>query len=133
MPTKEGVPLPANQWGEIFVRAKQPGLIIKEYFRNPEATRVAIRGDGWFRTGDLGSFDEEGFLYFRGRTKDCVSHRGENISAWEVERIFNKHPDVEESALVGVRSDVGEEDLKDLYKNRARTPTAETHRSDSMV
>jgi crotonobetaine/carnitine-CoA ligase len=60
--------------------------------------------------------DEEGFLYFRGRTKDCVRRGGENISAWEVERVINKHPDVEESALVGVKTDIGLDDLKIFIK-----------------
>ena len=109
---ENGVPVPTNAFGELWVRSKQPGLIIEEYFRNPEATRAAIVAEGWFRTGDLASVDEEGFFYFRGRTKDCIRRGGENISAWEVERVINKHPDIEESALVGVTSDVGLDDLK---------------------
>jgi carnitine-CoA ligase len=119
---ENGVPVPPNQFGEIQVLSKQPGLIIKEYFRNPEATRAAIGQDGWFRTGDLGSMDEEGFLYFRGRTKDCVRRGGENISAWEVERVINKHPDVEESALVGVKTDIGLDDLKIFIKTAPGRP-----------
>ncbi len=113
---EKGVPAPPNQFGEIQVRSKQPGLIIREYFRNPEATRAAIGADGWFRTGDLGSVDEEGFIYFRGRMKDCVRRGGENISAWEVERVINKHPDIEESALVGVKTEIGVDDLKIFLK-----------------
>jgi crotonobetaine/carnitine-CoA ligase len=119
---ENGLPVPVNQFGEILVRSKQPGLIIKEYFRNPEATRAAIRSDGWFRTGDLGSIDEEGFLYFHGRTKDCVRRGGENISAWEVERVINKHPDIEESALIGVKTEIGLDDLKIFVKTAPGHP-----------
>lgn len=119
---ENGVPVPPNEFGEIQVLGKQPGLIIKEYFRNPEATQKAIGKDGWFRTGDLGSMDEEGFIYFRGRTKDCIRRGGENISAWEVERVINKHPDVEECALVGVKSDIGLDDLKIFIKTAPGHP-----------
>jgi crotonobetaine/carnitine-CoA ligase len=98
--------------GEIVVRGLEPGLVTEGYFRNAEATREALPGDGWLHTGDLGSRDSDGFYYFKGRIKDSVRRRGENVSAWEVERVVNEHPDVVESALVGVPSDVGEEDLK---------------------
>jgi crotonobetaine/carnitine-CoA ligase len=113
---EHGRTLGPNEFGEIQVRSRQPGLIIREYFRNPEATLATVRLDGWFGTGDLGSMDEEGFLYFRGRTKDCIRRGGENISAWEVERVINKHPDVEECALVGVKSEMGLDELKIFLK-----------------
>jgi crotonobetaine/carnitine-CoA ligase len=113
---ENGRTLGPNEFGEIQVRTRQPGLIMREYFRNPEATRAAMRPDGWFGTGDLGSMDEEGYLYFRGRTKDCIRRGGENISAWEVERVINKHPDVEECALVGIKSEIGLDDLKVFLK-----------------
>jgi len=113
---EEGRPLPSGQLGEIVVRERVPGVITAGYFRNDEATHAALPGDGWFHTGDLGSYDEEGFYYFKGRKKDSVRRRGENISAWEVERVVNEHPGVEESALVGVKTDVGEDDLKIFIK-----------------
>src|SRR5690606_33835127 len=53
-----------------------------------------------------------GYLFFLGRLNDSVRHRGENVSAWEVESVLNAHPAVEESAMVGVSTDVGEQDIK---------------------
>ena len=126
-----GTPLPyfdvriAEGTGEILVRGREPGLITDGYFRNPEATKEALPGDGWLHTGDLGAVDGDGFFSFRGRIKDSVRRRGENVSAWEVERVVNEHPDVLESALVGVPSEIGEEDLKlfvRLKPDRATDP-----------
>ncbi len=126
-----GTPLPyfdvriAEGTGEILVRGREPGLITDGYFRNPEATKEALPGDGWLHTGDLGAADGDGFFSFRGRIKDSVRRRGENVSAWEVERVVNEHPDVLESALVGVPSEIGEEDLKlfvRLKPDRATDP-----------
>ena len=104
-----------GKMGEFQVKGKIPGLVIKEYFRNEEATAKSFTEDGWFCTGDLGMRDEAGYYYFKGRTKESVRHKGENISAWEVERVVNDHPDVEESALVGVASEL-DEDLKIFIK-----------------
>lgn len=101
--------------GELLIRGREPGLITPGYFRNPEATAAALR-DGWLYTGDLARVDHDGFLYYSGRKTDSVRHHGENVSAWEVERVVNVHPDVEESALVGVATDIGEQDLKILIK-----------------
>lgn len=97
--------------GEIVVKPLVSGLTSKGYFRNAEAT-AGMQRDGWFHTGDLGYRDEDGYFYFIGRKKDSVRRRGENVSAWEVERVINQHPAVEESALVGVPSELGEDDLK---------------------
>jgi crotonobetaine/carnitine-CoA ligase len=68
-------------------------------------------GRRWLRTGDLGLRDAGGWYYYAGRAKDSVRRRGINISAWEVERVINEHPDVEESALVGVPGELGEDEL----------------------
>jgi crotonobetaine/carnitine-CoA ligase len=63
-------------------------------------------------TGDFGYLDEEGFLYFAGRQAHWIRCRGENVSAYEVESILSQHDFVQESAVVGVSSDLGEEDIK---------------------
>ncbi len=114
----DGRSLPPRRVGEIVQRAREPGVIMTGYFKNPEATRAALR-DGWLHTGDLGSCDEDGFFYFAGRKKDSVRRRGENVSAWEVERIVNLHPAVEESAVIGVPSEMGEDDIKLFVKPAA--------------
>ena len=110
-----GNPVPVGRVGEIIMRGKEPGVITEGYLENPEATAAAIR-NGWLYTGDLGRCDEEGAFYYVGRKKDSLRRRGENISAWEVERILNSHPLIEESALIGVPAEVGEEDLKAFIK-----------------
>jgi carnitine-CoA ligase len=97
--------------GEIRVSGREPGLIADSYYRDPETIR-----DGWLYTGDLGYQDDEGFFFFLGRKKDSLRRRGENISAWEVERVINEHPVVEECALVGVVNEFGDEDLKLFVK-----------------
>ena len=111
----EGKPLGPGQIGEIVIREKEPGLITQGYLENPEATARALRG-GWLYTGDLGSYDEESDFYYKGRKKDSIRRRGENISAWEVERVLNSHPKIEESAVMGVDAEVGEQELKAFIK-----------------
>ncbi|HSB07165.1 MAG TPA: AMP-binding protein, partial [Thermodesulfobacteriota bacterium] len=111
----EGKYLGPGQIGEIVIWEKEPGLITRGYLENPEATAEALR-EGWLYTGDLGCYDEEGDLYYKGRKKDSIRRRGENISAWEVERVLNSHPKIEESAVIGVDADVGEQELKAFIK-----------------
>jgi acyl-CoA synthetase (AMP-forming)/AMP-acid ligase II len=71
------------------------------YWRNPEATAAAIR-DGWVLTGDLGAFDDEGFLSVVGRRKEVIRSAGESIFPAEIERVLLAHPDVREAGVVGV-------------------------------
>jgi crotonobetaine/carnitine-CoA ligase len=111
----DGLPLESGQIGEILIRENAPGLITKGYLGNPEATANALR-NGWLHTGDLGRYDEDGDLYYMGRKKDSIRRRGENISAWEVERELNSHPQIEESAVIGVEADIGEQELKAFIK-----------------
>ncbi len=63
-------------------------------------------------TGDLGSWDEDGNLFFHGRMTDSVRCKGENVSAWEVEHVVADHPDVEDCAMIGVAAEIGEQDIK---------------------
>ncbi|MGX6446547.1 AMP-binding protein [Patulibacter sp. S7RM1-6] len=96
--------------GEIVVRAKEEDVLFRGYLKNEEATAEALE-DGWFHTGDRGRRDDDGYLVFLDRLKDVIRRRGENISSYEVERVVNTHPDVAESAAVGVPSELGEEDV----------------------
>jgi acyl-CoA synthetase (AMP-forming)/AMP-acid ligase II len=91
-------PLPVNEVGEIVC---QSPLATHGYYKNPEATSASFR-DGWFYTGDLGYFDEEGYLFVVGRKKDMVKSGGISIYPLEIESVLYGHPDVLEAAVIGV-------------------------------
>lgn len=97
--------------GEIVVHNKHKAALFAGYFRDPDATTRALR-DGALWTGDLGRFDADGNLIFLGRIADSVRCRGENVSAWEVERVAAAHPDVEDCAIIGVAAEIGEQEIK---------------------
>ena len=101
---------PPNVSGEIVVRPKEPSIMFSEYFGMPDETVTVFR-DLWFHSGDRGLKDEDGYFYFLDRTKDIVRRRGENISSFEVERVLNDYPAIHESAIVGVPSELSEEEV----------------------
>ncbi|MGW5648747.1 AMP-binding protein [Saccharopolyspora sp. NPDC003752] len=92
----DGAPVPRGEVGELAIRGT--GLM-HGYFRDPEATERAFRA-GWFHTGDLARMDDEGRVYYAGRTKDMIRRSGENIAAAEVERVLQLHPAVEVAAVL---------------------------------
>jgi crotonobetaine/carnitine-CoA ligase len=104
------IPLPAGQTGEICVRPREPWIMMLGYYNMPEATAGAMR-NMWMHSGDRGYLDEDGYLYFVDRTKETIRRRGENISAYEVEMLAARHPDVREVAAVPVASDLSEDDV----------------------
>lgn len=110
-----GAACPPGQVGEIRCAQNEPGVMVARYHKDPQTTAQTIR-DGWLYTGDLAYADADGFIFFLGRKKDSLRRRGENISAWEVERVINDHPAVEESALIGVTNEMSDEDLKLFVK-----------------
>ncbi|HEV2555404.1 MAG TPA: AMP-binding protein [Bosea sp. (in: a-proteobacteria)] len=116
----DGTPVAVGERGEIVVETDIPGAIFPGYLDNPEATAKALRG-GALHTGDLGSWDEAGNLFFHGRMTDSVRCKGENVSAWEVEHVAAEHEDIEDCAMIGVASDVGEQDIKLFVKPREGT------------
>ena len=97
--------------GEIVFRPTLPYSMFTHYYKNPEATVDAFR-NFMFHTGDLGYYEEDGLLHYKGRKVERIRHRGENISATELEFIVLRHPDVVECAAYGVPSEFGEEDVK---------------------
>lgn len=106
--------LPPNTPGEIVIRNQLPWLMVTEYYKMPEKTASDFR-NLWFHTGDGGRMDEDGYIYFLDRIKDYIRRRAENVSSFEVEKIINAHPLVEESAAVGVPAGEGavaEEEIK---------------------
>lgn len=105
-----GNALPAGEVGELVVRPREPSLIMQGYFGMPEASLEVFR-DLWFHTGDLLRQDEDGYFYFVGRSSDVVRRRGENIAAAEVELGIEAHADVLECAVIGVPSELTEDDV----------------------
>ncbi|HET9532333.1 MAG TPA: ATP-dependent acyl-CoA ligase [Blastocatellia bacterium] len=108
---EDDLPLGPRETGEIVIRPREPYTMMSGYYKMAEATLEAFR-NLWFHTGDLGYMDEDGYLYFVGRKKEAIRRRGENISAFEVEAIVNRHPAVLESAAIAVPSELGEDEVK---------------------
>lgn len=96
--------------GEIVARPKRSWNMFSGYYRAEAKTVQALR-NLWYHSGDAGFMDEEGWLYFKHRLNEAIRRRGENISAYEVEYIAEKHPDVMESVAFGVPSELTEEDI----------------------
>jgi crotonobetaine/carnitine-CoA ligase len=103
--------LPAGEVGEVVIRPKRAHVMFEGYFNNPEATLRQFR-NLWFHSGDLGRFDEEGFFYFVDRKQDYLRRRGENISSFEIEAAIMRHPMVLEASVIGVPSELTEEEVK---------------------
>jgi fatty-acyl-CoA synthase len=95
---QDGKEVQVGQIGEIIARGPQ---IMKGYFKDPEATAKKIK-DGWYHSGDLGRFDEDGYLYVLGRADDMVITGGLNVYPSEVETVLLNHPKVQEAAAVGI-------------------------------
>ncbi|MEU2616221.1 long-chain fatty acid--CoA ligase [Micromonospora sp. NPDC007271] len=95
--TADGKPVTTGEVGEIVIRGHN---VMKGYWRRPEATAEAIV-DGWFRTGDLGTRDEDGYYRIVDRTKDLVIRGGFNVYPREVEEVLYEHPAVAEAAVLG--------------------------------
>ncbi|MFF5016550.1 class I adenylate-forming enzyme family protein [Streptomyces sp. NPDC001165] len=94
-------PSPTGRIGELWVRSP---AAMRSYWKDPEATAEALC-DGWVRTGDLGTVDEQGYIHLTGRVKDVVLRGGQKVYPAEVERVLLAHPAVREACVVGVPSD----------------------------
>jgi crotonobetaine/carnitine-CoA ligase len=105
----DGLPVAVGEPGEIVVTSSIPGALTRGYLDNPEATAKALRG-GAFHTGDVGSWDASGNMYFHGRMSDSARVRGENVSAFEVEGVAARHPAVEECAMIPVAAEGHEQE-----------------------
>jgi acyl-CoA synthetase (AMP-forming)/AMP-acid ligase II len=90
---------PAGEVGEILIRGQQ---VMKGYWKMPDETAKSIDADGWFRSGDAGYLDEDGYLYIHDRVKDMIVSGGENVYPAEVENVLMAHPGVADVAVIGV-------------------------------
>jgi long-chain acyl-CoA synthetase len=98
--------LPVGEIGEVLVRGE---VVMTGYWRDPPASAETLRG-GWLHTGDMGAFDEEGFLTLKDRSKDLIISGGSNIYPREVEEVLLRHPGVLEVSVIGrPHPDWGEE------------------------
>jgi long-chain acyl-CoA synthetase len=103
---------PLGEVGEIL---RSGPNMMKGYWRSPEETDeviVEIDGDRWFRTGDLGSMDKDGFIFFAGRKKYLIKHKGYSIFPPEIEAVLTSHSEIKEAVVVGVANPMTGEDIK---------------------
>lgn len=111
-------PLPPGSVGEIVARPNKSWSMFSGYYRADAKTVQTLR-NLWYHSGDAGFMDEDGWLYFKHRLNEAIRRRGENISAFEVETVAEKHPDIVESAAFGVPSEFTEEDIMVVAMRRA--------------
>lgn len=118
-----GLEQPRGVPGEIVTRGY---LVMKGYYKMPEATRQAIDGEGWLHTGDIGTMDEEGNFRITGRLKDMIIRGGENIYPREIEEFLYTHPAIRDVQVVGVPDEkYGEEVLACVILRDGMTATQE--------
>ncbi|MFD0589516.1 long-chain fatty acid--CoA ligase [Paenibacillus sp. GCM10027627] len=108
MDPETGLHLPQGELGELVVKGPQ---VMKGYWNRPEETDRVLK-DGWLRTGDLATMDEDGYFTIMDRIKDVIIASGFNIYPREVEEVLFEHPAVREAAVVGVRDEYRGETVK---------------------
>ncbi len=119
-----GAVLPAGEVGEIWVRCDQ---VMLGYWNKPEETAATLE-DGWFRTGDAGWLDEEGYLFLHDRIKDMIVSGGENVYPAEVENALLAHPFIVDAAAIGVPHEKWGETVKAIVVLSPDAPSDEAGR-----
>jgi len=94
-----GMALATGEVGEVWVRGH---LVMMGYYKNPQATQEVMTSDGWFRTGDLGVYDEDGYLKITGRLKEMLIVGGSNAYPAEIERMLQSHELIKQAVVVGI-------------------------------
>ena len=97
--TESGENLTVGQEGEVLVRGPN---VMKGYLNLPDATKASITEDGWFRTGDIGYFDEEGCFYITDRLKELIKVKGLQVAPAELEALLQNHPKIADAAVIGI-------------------------------
>jgi long-chain acyl-CoA synthetase len=118
-----GVDKPVGEVGELWTRSHQN---MKGYWNNPKATAEAVTPDGWFKTGDAGFLDADGFVFLHDRVKDMIVSGGENVYPAEVENVLMKHPAVGDVAVIGVPDDKWGEAVKAIVVKAAGAEVTDT-------
>ena len=109
--------MPAGEPGELLIRGP---IVMMGYYGNEAATQDAMAADGWFRTGDVATRDEDGFLWIVDRKKDMINTAGFNVYPAELERVLASHPDVSMVAVGGVPDREKGETRQGLYRAAPR-------------
>jgi long-chain acyl-CoA synthetase len=117
-----GDDVPVGTVGELWTRSHQNTI---GYWNNPAATAEAITPDGWFRTGDAGYLDDDGYVYLYDRVKDMIVSGGENVYPAEVENVLMKHPGVADVAVIGVPDERWGETVKAIVVPASVEPVSE--------
>ena len=116
-----GAPVSTGEPGELCVRGYN---VMQGYHDNDAATRAAIDADGWLRTGDQATLDDEGYLRITGRIKDLIIRGGENIAPKEIEDLLREHPAVADAYVYGVASEWFGEEVAAAIRLKPGTPAA---------
>jgi fatty-acyl-CoA synthase len=101
----DGTTCSSGETGELLVRGPN---VMAGYWNRPDATRMAVEGEGWLRTGDAARADDEGYIWIVDRVEDAYATSGGVVYPGDVERVLAQHPAVAEAGVVGVRSGEGE-------------------------
>lgn len=88
-----------NELGEVLIRGP---CVMKGYYKNTEATERTITANGWLRTGDLGFYDKDGFVYIKDRLKELIKVKGFQVAPAEIEEILRDHPMVADAGVIGI-------------------------------
>ncbi len=124
---QSGEILPAGETGEVQARTDR---LMSGYWNRPEATAEVLFDDGWFRTGDVGELDADGYLFLRDRLRDTIISGGENIYPAEVENAIDWHPEVAEVAVIGVPNEKWGESPRAIV---VRTPGSALSEAELMA
>src|SRR5690606_8232637 len=109
--------------GELWVKGPQ---VMKGYLNNPKATAETIVQDGWLRTGDVATFDEDGYLFILDRVKELIKVKGFQVAPAEVEAALLSHPKVADVAVIGIPDDeAGEVPMAFVAPEPGGAPTLE--------
>ena len=101
--------LAGGQEGEVCVQGDN---VMKGYWNLPDATKASFTADGWLKTGDIGLIDADGYLAIRDRKKDMIIVKGLKVFSAQIEAVIAENPDVEESAIIGIPDEAGDEIIK---------------------
>jgi long-chain acyl-CoA synthetase len=117
-----GTECPQGEVGEIWIRGQQ---VMKGYWNMPDETAKSIDADGWFRSGDAGYVDADGYVYIHDRVKDMIVSGGENVYPAEVENVLMSHPAIADVAVIGVPHERWGETAKAMVVKKAGVEVTE--------